>query len=136
MKLPAKAAIRRLHMRIYAHRAIQFAHLKVRLANNIAAPSLLDDRRKRDLLDGIREYARRRPPVPRIDWPDARRGDPAADLCRSYLLMKLYAAEIATTYRARTAEQPIYRVRPCLAGCRTWQLPGLPKMFQASSMTC
>lgn len=53
MKLPAKAAIRRLHMRIYAHRAIQFAHLKVRLADNIAATSLLDDRRKRDLLDGI-----------------------------------------------------------------------------------
>ena len=41
MKLPAKAAIRRLHMRIYAHRAIQFAHLKVRLADNIAATSLL-----------------------------------------------------------------------------------------------
>ena len=33
-----------------------------------------------------------------IDWPDARRGDPAADVCRSYLLMKLHAAEIATTY--------------------------------------
>ena len=45
MKLLAKAAIRRPHMRIYAHRAIQFAHLKVRLADNIAATSLLDDRR-------------------------------------------------------------------------------------------
>jgi len=33
-----------------------------------------------------------------IDWPDARRGDPAADVCRSYVLMKLHAAEIATTY--------------------------------------
>ena len=33
-----------------------------------------------------------------IDWPDARRGDPAADVCRSYLLMKLHAAEIAMTY--------------------------------------
>ena len=33
-----------------------------------------------------------------IDWLDARRGDPAADVCRSYLLMKFHAAEIATTY--------------------------------------
>jgi hypothetical protein len=33
-----------------------------------------------------------------IDWPDARRGDPAADVCRSYLLMKLHAAEIAASY--------------------------------------
>jgi aminoglycoside phosphotransferase (APT) family kinase protein len=33
-----------------------------------------------------------------IDWPDARRGDPAADVCRSYLLLKLHFAEIATTY--------------------------------------
>jgi hypothetical protein len=44
-----------------------------------------------------------------IDWPDARRGDPAADLCRSYLLMKLRAAEIATTYRdayCRAADMP------------------------------
>ena len=33
-----------------------------------------------------------------IDWLDARRGDPAADVCRSYLLLKLHAAEIAMPY--------------------------------------
>jgi hypothetical protein len=33
-----------------------------------------------------------------IDWADARRGDPAADVCRSYLLMKLHMAELATPY--------------------------------------
>lgn len=33
-----------------------------------------------------------------IDWPDACRGDPSADVCRSYLLLKLHAAEIAEPY--------------------------------------
>ena len=104
----------RLHMRIHAQRAVQFAGLNVRLVANIAATKLLDKRRKRDLLgriadmpDGDRlchgDFHRMnilgdvsQPVV--IDWPDARRGDPAADVCRSYLLMKLHAAEIATTY--------------------------------------
>jgi hypothetical protein len=31
-------------------------------------------------------------------WPDACRGDPSADVCRSYLLLKLHAAEIAEPY--------------------------------------
>ena len=33
-----------------------------------------------------------------IDWPDACRGDPAADACRSYLLLKLHAQDIADPY--------------------------------------
>jgi len=33
-----------------------------------------------------------------IDWPDACRGDPAADVCRSYLLLKLHAEDIAEPY--------------------------------------
>jgi hypothetical protein len=33
-----------------------------------------------------------------IDWPDAYRGDPAADACGSYLLLKLNAEEIAEPY--------------------------------------
>jgi len=104
----------RLHMRIHAQRAVQFAGLNVRLVANIAATKLLDKRRKRDLLGRIADMPDgdrlchgdfhpmnilgdvSQPVV--IDWPDARRGDPAADVCRSYLLMKLHAAEIATTY--------------------------------------
>jgi Phosphotransferase enzyme family len=104
----------RLHMRIHAQRAVQFAGLNVRLMANIAATKLLDKRRKRDLLGRIADMPDgdrlchgdfhpmnilgdvSQPVV--IDWPDARRGDPAADVCRSYLLMKLHAAEIATTY--------------------------------------
>jgi hypothetical protein len=33
-----------------------------------------------------------------IDWPDACRGDPAADVCRSHLLLRLHAEEIADPY--------------------------------------
>lgn len=104
----------RLHMRIHTHGAIQFAGLKVRLATNIAVATLLDYRRKQDLLAGIADMpdgdrlchgdfhpmnilGEASQPVI-IDWPDARRGDPAADVCRSYLLMKLHAAEIAMPY--------------------------------------
>jgi hypothetical protein len=104
----------RLHIRIHGHQAIQFAGLKVRLAANIATSTLLDEPRKQALLEAIAEM----PDGDRlchgdfhplnilgdtadpliIDWPDARRGDPAADVCRSYLLLKLHAADIATTY--------------------------------------
>jgi hypothetical protein len=104
----------RLHMRIHGHAAVQFASLKIRLAFNIAVTKLLDERRKEDLLAGIADMPDgdrlchgdfhhknvlgdvSQPVI--IDWPDARRGDPAADVCRSYLLMKLHAAEIAPTY--------------------------------------
>ena len=104
----------RLHMRIHSHQAIQFAGLKVTLAANIAATTLLDMPRKRELLDAIVDM----PDGDRlchgdfhpanilgdisgpmiIDWLDARRGDPAADVCRSYVLLKLHAAEIAIAY--------------------------------------
>jgi len=103
-----------LHVRIHGHRAIQFAVLKVTLAANIAASSLLDKSRKQELLgtlvdmpDGDRLchgdfhpmniLGDTSEPVI-IDWLDARRGDPAADVCRSYLLLKLHAAEIAMPY--------------------------------------
>src|SRR5262249_52720866 len=33
-----------------------------------------------------------------IDWPDAARGDPAADVCRSYVLLRLQAQDIAEPY--------------------------------------
>jgi hypothetical protein len=47
----------RLHMRIHAQRAVQFAGLNVRLAANIAATRLLGERRKQDLLRGIADMA-------------------------------------------------------------------------------
>ena len=33
-----------------------------------------------------------------IDWPNACRGDPAGDVCRSYVILKLHAEEIAGRY--------------------------------------
>ena len=142
----------RLHMRVHALPAVHLADLKVRLTDNIVATGVLAEPRRRDLLEGIA----RMPDGDRlchgdfhpmnilgepsqpviIDWPDACRGDPAADVCRSYLLMKLHAAEIAPPISTATAEQLGYRVRLCPAGCHTWQLPGSPSMFLASSMTC
>jgi Phosphotransferase enzyme family len=103
-----------LHTRIHSHQAIHFAGLKVTLAANIAASVHLDKSRKRELLDAIVDMpdgerlchgdfhplnilGDTSDPVV-IDWLDARRGDPAADVCRSYLLLKLHAAEIAVAY--------------------------------------
>jgi hypothetical protein len=103
-----------LHVRVHSHEAIQFVGLKVTLAANIAASLPLDKQRKQELLDAIVDM----PDGDRlchgdfhplnilgdtsdpmiIDWLDARRGDPAADVCRSYLLLKLHAAEIALPY--------------------------------------
>ena len=103
-----------LHIRIHSHEAIQFVGLKVTLAANIAASSLLDKPRKQELLDAIVDMPdgdrlchgdfhprnilgdASEPVI--IDWLDARRGDPAADVCRSYLLLRLHAAEIAMAY--------------------------------------
>jgi thiamine kinase-like enzyme len=103
-----------LHMCIHAQEAIHFASLNVRLAANIAATRLLDERRRQGLLSGIADLPDgnrlchgdfhpmnilgeiSHPVI--IDWLDARRGDPAADVCRSYLLLMLHAAEIAPAY--------------------------------------
>jgi aminoglycoside phosphotransferase (APT) family kinase protein len=130
----------RLHMRVHALPAIHFADVKVRLTDNIAATGLLAERRKRDLLDGIAHMPDGdrlchgdfhpmnilgEPSQPLIiDWPDARRGDPAADVCRSYLLMKLHAAEIATTYldgycrAAGISRQAVFSWLPYVAAAR------------------
>ena len=104
----------RLHVRIHAHPAPQFASLKTKLASDIAAARPIGDEQRSALLgrlgampDGDRlchgdfhpmnvlgDIAH---PVV-IDWPDARRGDPAADVCRSYLLLHLHAGELAQPY--------------------------------------
>ena len=103
-----------LHTFIHARPAPQLGSLKIRLATNIARTELLDESRKQLLLSGLADMPEcdrlchgdfhpinvmgetSRPVV--IDWPDACRGDPAADVCRSYLLLKLHAEEIAEPY--------------------------------------
>jgi len=103
-----------LQARIHAHQAHEFRSLKVRLATNIARAKLLDEPRKQLLLGRLAEMPEgdrlchgdfhpinvlgeaSHPML--IDWPDASRGDPAADVCRSYLLLRLYAQDIAEPY--------------------------------------
>jgi hypothetical protein len=103
----------RLHRRIHTHLANQFNILKVSLATDIARTKLLTPR-KQVLLSGLAEMPdgdrlchgdfhpmnvlgeSSRPIV--IDWPNACCGDPAGDVCRSYLILKLHADEIARPY--------------------------------------
>lgn len=104
----------RLHARIHTHPARQFGSLKSKLATNIAGTELLDEPRRQILLgrlahmpDGdrlchsdfhpINVLGQNSQPIV-IDWPDACCGEPAADVCRSYLLLKLHAKDIAEPY--------------------------------------
>jgi Ser/Thr protein kinase RdoA (MazF antagonist) len=107
-------ALARLHARIHGETALQFGSLKSRLATNIAGTGFLDEPLKQILLgrladmpDGDRlchgdfhptnVLGQNSLPMV-IDWPDACGGDPAADVCRSYLLLKLRAEDIAEPY--------------------------------------
>ena len=107
-------ALARLHARIHSHRARQLGSLKSKLATNIAGAGLLDEHLKQNLLGRlagmpggdrlchgdfhpINVLAQNSQPIV-IDWPDACCGDPAADVCRSYLLLKLHAEDIAEPY--------------------------------------
>jgi aminoglycoside phosphotransferase (APT) family kinase protein len=101
----------RLHARIHGQAAHQLGSLKSRLATNIAGTGLLDEPLKQSLLNRVAGMPHgdrlchgdfhpinvlgpnSQPMV--IDCPDACCGDPAADVCRSYLLLKLHAEDIA-----------------------------------------
>jgi aminoglycoside phosphotransferase (APT) family kinase protein len=104
----------RLQTQIHAQPAVRLAALKPRVAANIVAAEPLDARRKESLLTLLAKMPEgdrlchgdfhlknilgdpAQPSI--IDWPDASRGDPAADVCRSHVLMALHAAEFATAY--------------------------------------
>jgi aminoglycoside phosphotransferase (APT) family kinase protein len=124
----------RLHTRIHAHTANQFSSLKDWLATSITRAVPLDEPRKQDLFDGLKDMPdgdrlchgdfhpmnvlgeASQPMV--IDWPNACRGDPAGDVCRSYLILKLHADEIAEPYLdayCRAAGVPRHTVLDWLA---------------------
>jgi aminoglycoside phosphotransferase (APT) family kinase protein len=107
-------ALARLHARIHGEPARQLGSLKSKLAANIDGTGLLDEPLKQILLgrlagmpDGdrlchgdfhpINVLGQNSQPMV-IDWPDACCGDPAADVCRSYLLLTLHAEVIAEPY--------------------------------------
>ena len=129
-----------LQARIHAQPASQFSSLKLRLAANIARTNVLDEPQKRVLLTRLADM----PEGDRlchgdfhpinvlgevswpfvIDWPDACRGDPAADLCRSYLLLRLHAADIAEPYLdaycriSNVTREKVLDWLPCVAAAR------------------
>jgi tRNA A-37 threonylcarbamoyl transferase component Bud32 len=130
----------RLHARIHAHVVDQFSSLKGWLTTRITRTMLLDEPQPQILLNGLREMpdgdhlchgdfhprnvlGEASQPIV-IDWPNACCGDPAADVCRSYLILKLHADEIAEPYLdaycqvARVRRQIILDWLPYIAAAR------------------
>jgi hypothetical protein len=111
---PYLDVLARLQARIHAHLAPERRSLKLRLATSIARAGLLDQSRRQALLRGLGAMPdgdrlchgdfhpmnvlgdAAQPVV--IDWPDACRGEPAADVCRSWLLLRLHAEDLAEPY--------------------------------------
>jgi hypothetical protein len=103
-----------LHTRIHAKVADQFCSLKGWVTTRITGTTLLNEPQRQILLNGLRSMpdgdnlchgdfhprnvlGKVSNPIV-IDWPNACRGDPAADVCRSYLILKLHAEEVAEPY--------------------------------------
>jgi hypothetical protein len=107
-------AMARLQMRVHGHPGTQLASLKARLAANIQQAEILGGTLQSRLLSDLAALPEGDclchgdfhplnivgPPGHEIliDWLDASRGDPAADVCRSYVLIKHVAPEIAVAY--------------------------------------
>lgn len=110
----------RLQLRVHSHPATQFASLKTRLAANIRRAPMLSESRRITLLaalatmpDGDRlchgDFHPHNIMGPLsheivIDWLVASRGDPAAEVCRSYVLLRSAAPEMASAYVDAYAE--------------------------------
>jgi len=103
-----------LQFRVHGHPGTHFASLKARLAANIRQANGLDGATRNRLLAKLQALPegerlchgdfhpfnilgpRSRPTL--IDWLDASSGVPAADVCRSYILIGHSEPEIASTY--------------------------------------
>ncbi len=108
-----------LHLRVHRQTELRLHPLKLRLADRLAAAPRLGDGLRRRLLalfatlpDGNRLCHGDFHPFNLIgspadativDWPDATAGPPAADACRSYLLMLQGGAQFAEPYLERYA---------------------------------
>ena len=107
-------AMVQLQLAIHAQPAVQLSSMKARLRTNIERSTMLGAARRRMLRDGLAELADGDrlchgdfhpwnilgPPDSAmvVDWLDASRGNPASDVCRSYVLMKHAAPELASAY--------------------------------------
>lgn len=108
------AAMAALHARLHRHPGAGLGGMKARLAQNIGRAGGLGDARRRNLLDGLATL----PEGDRlchgdfhpwnilgaigeetiVDWLDACRGVPAADVCRSFVLMRPHVPDLASDY--------------------------------------
>ncbi|WP_026873755.1 phosphotransferase family protein [Inquilinus limosus] len=104
----------RLQMDIHGHPGTHLGSLKARLAANIGRAGTLDENLKRRLLDRLAALPEGDrlchgdfhpwnilgPPGREVvvDWLDACAGDPAADVCRSYVLIRPVAPDLAAAY--------------------------------------
>ncbi len=105
-----------LQRRVHSHQATQLGSLKLRLEANIGQATALGEMQRNALLsrlagmpDGDRLCHGDFHPLnllgppgheTLVDWLDATRGDPAADVCRSYVLMRRMVPQIAAAYVA------------------------------------
>ncbi len=130
----------RLHLRIHAHEAVRLASLTTRLASNIRNAAQLEPTLKETLLRRLRgmdggdrlchgdfhpgNIMGEPGTAVVIDWLDATRGDPAADVCRTYLLVHRHSPEIATAYvdaycrAAHITRRRVLRWLPFIAAAR------------------
>lgn len=108
------AAMARLHAHIHAQTAPALGGQRARLKHNISNTPLLDEALRKRLLEGLCAQAEGdqlchgdfhpwnilggvdAPMV--VDWLDASIGVPAADICRSQVLMATARPDIATAY--------------------------------------
>jgi Ser/Thr protein kinase RdoA (MazF antagonist) len=107
-------AMARLHVRVHGHPGAPFAGLKTRLAANIRKVEILGEARRNALLKALAAMPEgdslchgdfhpwniMGPPdrATLIDWLDAYRGDPAADVCRAYALIRPTHPDLASAY--------------------------------------
>ncbi|MFE0755641.1 phosphotransferase family protein [Inquilinus sp. NPDC058860] len=104
----------RLQIEIHGHPGTHLGSMKARLAVNIGRAPIPDEALRRRLLDDLAELPEGDrlchgdfhpwnilgPPGQEVvvDWLDACAGDPAADVCRSYVLIRPVAPELAVAY--------------------------------------
>jgi len=129
-----------LHRGIHACKATFFGSLKARLEADILRAAPLSEGQQRNLLDnlaGLPDGDRlchgdfhpwnvlgwpSRPSV--IDWMAASRGSPAADVCRSYVLIRSIAPDMASSYVEAYAQvsderlEDIFKWRRVVAAAR------------------
>ena len=135
-----------LHWRVHSHPATQLASLNAKLAAKIRQATILGETRQSQLLSRLAAQPEgdrlchgdfhpfnllgRPGRETLVDWMDASRGDPTADVCRSYVLIRRVAPEIASAYLEAYADvsgesrERILGWLPFVAGARLAE--GLP----------